>query len=268
MKHAALALVLVAVVACGPSSSGSAHRVGEVTLSVTGGIAGWDRELVIDESGTARLTVTRGPSPARTSYTVPAETLQRLRGALGDPAFARLDAEYPAPSGAADLQTYVIAAEIDGNRVEKTTHDAAAAPQVLQDVLAILLQVLDAFSSSAAAGLNAGCSSGYSPTAPTVRVGVADDQTLRTVTLCSSIFVLLESPANGSLWQTPTSSDPGVLEIVPLPLPHAPGGGVEAVFLARHVGAAHLDTGSVDPACPSGAFCPALPVWFMTVNVV
>ena len=134
----ALPLLAAAVVACGSVPQVGGQPVGRVTYEVSGGIAGWHRVLTIEPDGTARVQVVRGPSPPANSYQVDKETMDRLHSLLSDPAFAQLEAEYPPPSGGADLQTYTVTVELGGRIIKTTSHDAAGPPPILRDVLTTL----------------------------------------------------------------------------------------------------------------------------------
>ena len=261
-RGAATALALLSMLACGSTGTGSAHQFGAVTFAVSGGIAGWNRQLDVDANGNARLTVLHGPPPARGPHAVQAQMLERLRSQLADPAFGRLNAEYRAPAGAADMQTYVLSAEVDGKRLQTSTSDAAASPQILRDVISTLMDILDSFNAAVAT-----CTGGYSSSSPTLHLAIVDDGSAKTVSLCTAIWVLLDSPKNETQWQSVQSSNPSVLEIVPLPLPHPPGGGTEAVYLAKSAGTARLFAQSTNPTCPPGSMCPFLPTWSVTIAV-
>ena len=261
-RTAALALVLLSVAACGSASSASSHQVGQVTFGVSGGIAGWNRQLVVDAGGTARLTVVAGPPAATGPHAVAAQSLERLRAQLSDPAFAHLHAEYRGPAGAADMQTYVLSAQVDGKTVTTSTSDVAVSPQILKDLISTLMDIVDSFN-----GTVATCSAGYSAGNPALHLAITDDGTTQTVSLCTAIWIVLDSPKNEARWQSVESSNPSVLEIVPLPLPHPPGGGTEAVYLAKSAGIAKLFAGSTNPACPPGSYCPFLPTWSATITV-
>lgn len=262
-----LASVLLATVACGAATSPAAHSVGQITLAVSGGLTGWSRELVIDPGGTAQLNVTRGPTPASGPHAVPAQTLERLRSAVSDPAFAHLKPEYPAPAGSADVQAYTVTAEIDGRQLQTTTYDAAAPPQILSEVLGLLIGVMNSFDQSAAAT----CSTGYSSTNPTIRLTNADNGRAVTAKVCDSIWIMITTPqafvGPSPGWQFPQSSDTSVLEVVPLPLPH-PVDGVEAVYLAKHTGRATLTAENGVSNCPPNAMCLAPERWSVTVAVI
>ena len=257
-----MAAALLSMVACGSPSTNAAHQVGQVSLNVSGGFTGWSRELVVDPDGTARLTVTSGPSPAAGPHAVPAQTLERLRAGVSDPAFARLLADYPAPAGSADVQTYMVSAEVDGRHLETTTHDAAATPPILQNVLATLFEILDSFNATSVAA----CKAGYSPGSPAHRLTNQDDGRSLTVHTCDSVWIVLTG-ASGVQWQFPQSSDTSVLAVVPLPLPAPPPGGTRAVYLAVGTGTATL-TANRAFSCPPDAMCMMPRPWMVTVTVL
>jgi hypothetical protein len=138
------ALLLLPCAGCG-TTAGHAPQIGQVSLTVSGGIAGWSRELTVDQHGMASLTVTNGPAPSTGAHMVPAGTFTRLRSLVADPAFARLAHEYPAPAGAADLQSYALDAEVDGRHLQTVTYDSVQVPAVLSQSLAVMLEILDSF---------------------------------------------------------------------------------------------------------------------------
>jgi hypothetical protein len=140
----ALPLVAAAMVACGSVPQSGGQTVGKITYSVSGGIAGWQRTLTIEQDGTARIEVVRGPSPGATDKQVDPAILQRLHHLVSDPAFAALQREYLPTPGGADLQDYVVTAEVDGKTIQTMTRDGAAVPQILRDVLTILNDILRA----------------------------------------------------------------------------------------------------------------------------
>lgn len=257
-----VAAALLSMVACGSPGTSAAHRVGQVTLSVSGGFTGWSRELVVDPDGTARLTVISGPAPPAGPHAVPAQTLRRLHAEVSDPAFAQLVADYPPPPGSADVQTYVVSAEVDGTHLETTTHDAAATPPILQNVLATLFEILDTFNSTSAAA----CKAGYSAGSPAHQLANQDDGRSLTVHACDSIWIVLTG-ATGVQWQFPQTSDTSVLAVVPLPLPAPPPGGTRAVYLAASPGTATL-TANRAFSCPPDAMCMMPRPWMVTLTVV
>jgi hypothetical protein len=68
--------------------------------------------------------------------------LKRLHDLVRDPAFAALERQYlPSPEGA-DMQDYVVTAEVDGKSLQTMMRDGANPPQILRDVLGILNQIL------------------------------------------------------------------------------------------------------------------------------
>jgi hypothetical protein len=261
-RSVAVAAAVLSLTACGSPSSGATHVVGQVALTVSGGFTGWNRTLAVDPDGTARLTVSRGPAPARGPHAVPAAILKRLRSEVSDPAFAQLLPDYPAPAGSADVQTYAISAEVDGRKLATTTHDGASPPHILQEVLATLVEILDSFNAAA----EASCSAGYSPGSPSHQLANQDSGRTLTVHVCDSIWILLTG-ATAVPWQSPHSSDASVLTMVPLPLPAPPPGGARAVYLANATGTAMLSA-SRTLSCPPDAMCEAPAPWTVTVTVV
>lgn len=142
MKLAGIAFGLLAAVLVAGCGSPPSPSVGRVTYEVSGGFTGWDRVLAVEPNGTFTVTVVRGPSPATTSQKVDAAALQRLHELIADPAFERLEASYlPAPGGA-DLQDYVVTAEVGGRTIKRMSRDGATVPPNLREVQGILNGIL------------------------------------------------------------------------------------------------------------------------------
>jgi hypothetical protein len=130
--------VLAAVGGCGSTT----QSVGRVTLQVSGGFTGWDRTLTVGSDGTAHVEVTRGPSPPSTTGQVESAVLTRLQSLVSSPAFAQLESAYLPSPGGADLQDYVVTAEVGGRTIRTMSRDGANAPPILRDVLSILNRIL------------------------------------------------------------------------------------------------------------------------------
>ena len=143
MKLTGFAAGLLAVfLTAGCGSPSSAPSVGRVTYEVSGGITGWDRILAVEPDGSLSITVVRGPSPATGSKKVDAALLQRLHELVSDPAFERLEAEYLPGPGGADLQDYVVTAEVGGKTLKTHSRDGATVPANLREVQGILNGIL------------------------------------------------------------------------------------------------------------------------------
>ena len=137
--------VFMAVVACGSPAQTSGQTVGRVLLEVSGGITGWDRILTVESDGTARIQVLHGPTPAAGSRHVEPTVLARLHSLVSDPGFARLDSAYVPSSVGADLQDYVVTAEVGGRSIKTMSRDGANPPPILREVLGILNGILATF---------------------------------------------------------------------------------------------------------------------------
>jgi hypothetical protein len=140
----AVPLVFAAAVACGYLPQTGGQTVGRISYSVSGGIAGWQRTLTIEPDGTATVQVIHGPSPGTSRQQVDPTVLKRLHDLVRDPAFAALQRQYLPSPGGADMQDYVVTAEVDGRSLETMTRDGANPPQILRDVLGILNEILAA----------------------------------------------------------------------------------------------------------------------------
>jgi len=110
------------------------------------------------------------------------------------------------------------------------------------------------------------CAAGYSAQSPVIDLAVTDNGRSITASLCDVIWVTLGGGLSGG-WQSVETSDPTILALVPLPLPHPPDGGTEAVFLAKHVGVAALSAAGLSVPCAPIANCPTPANWAVTVTV-
>jgi len=137
-----LLALLAFVMACGSVPQSAGQTVGKITYSVSGGIAGWQRTLTVEPDGTAVVQVVRGPSPGTSQHQVDATVLKRLHDLVRDPAFAALQKEYLPSPGGADMQDYLVSAEVDGRTITTMTRDGAELPQILRDVLGVLDHIL------------------------------------------------------------------------------------------------------------------------------
>ena len=137
-----LLLAVVAVVGCGATMERGRQSVGRVTYQVSGGITGWDRTLTVEPDGTARLAVSHGPTPPAASRQVDSAVLARLHSLVSDPAFARLDSAYLPSPGGADLQDYLLTAEVGGRTIRTMSRDGASAPPILREVMSLLNGIL------------------------------------------------------------------------------------------------------------------------------
>jgi hypothetical protein len=143
LARASMLLALLALgLACGSVPQPAGETVGRITYSVSGGIAGWQRTLTIEPDGTATIQVIHGPSPGTSLQQVDPTILKRLHDLVRDPAFAALQRQYLPSPGGADMQDYVVTAEVDGKSLKTMTRDGANPPQILRDVLGILNQIL------------------------------------------------------------------------------------------------------------------------------
>ncbi|HEY1420599.1 MAG TPA: hypothetical protein VGG90_07805 [Candidatus Dormibacteraeota bacterium] len=111
------------------------------------------------------------------------------------------------------------------------------------------------------------CSGGYSSNSPVINLAVRDNGRSIVAHPCDSIWVVLAGPSDPA-WEFVQTSDPGIVAVVPLPLPHPPDGGIEAVFLAKRTGVAELSSYRPAMACPAGAMCLPPPRWAVSVTVV
>ena len=142
MKIAGVVAVLVALVLSTGCGSPAGTSVGRVTYEVSGGITGWDRILTVEPDGSFTVNVVRGPAPAAGDRKVDATVLRRLHELVSAPAFERLEAAYLPGPGGADLQDYVVTAEVTGKTIQKMSRDGAEVPANLREVQGILNGIL------------------------------------------------------------------------------------------------------------------------------
>jgi len=136
--------LVAALLVSGCGSTSGAPSVGRVTYEVSGGFTGWDRVLTVERDGTYTVAVVRGPSPAAGGKKVDAAVLQRLHALVADPEFARLEAAYLPGPGGADLQDYLVTAEVGGKTIKTMSRDGATVPANLREVQGILNGILSA----------------------------------------------------------------------------------------------------------------------------
>ena len=111
------------------------------------------------------------------------------------------------------------------------------------------------------------CTAGWSSGSPVIHLSLKDAGRSLTAPLCDSIAISLAG-SPGVQWLSVETSDPTVLEIVPLPLPRPQDGGANAVYLARRTGSAVLSSSRPAMACPPEPGCPAPPPWTVRITVV
>ena len=128
-----IAILLAAFVAvsCGPTPAPAFS----LEYRRSGGIAGFDDQLVIDPQGNATLT-RRGQT---TQFVLEPETIAQLEIFLDQADFARLNAEYLPAQPGADLFEYTITYQDHTVRTADT-----AVPGALQPVLDALNRIVDA----------------------------------------------------------------------------------------------------------------------------
>jgi hypothetical protein len=110
------------------------------------------------------------------------------------------------------------------------------------------------------------CTTGYSAQSPVINLSVADSGRSISAHICDVIWIVLTGSPSQQ-WLFAQSSDPAVLAVVPLPLPHPPNG-AEAVYLAKKTGVAELSSTTAIPPCAPIATCPPPARWNVAVTVV
>lgn len=135
-----MALLLAA---CGQGNSGNptttseaAVVVGDVTLTRSGGFAGFTTTVTVQGDGVVIVTDNSQTLP---EAVLPESELEDLHSLVGSPQFAALLESYLPPDGVCcDFFFYEVTAEVDGTTIKSTTADTIEAPQVLQQVIDLL----------------------------------------------------------------------------------------------------------------------------------
>jgi hypothetical protein len=124
----------------GPASP--AQAVGRVTLEVSGGFTGWDRIVVVEPDGLVTIQTVRPAPGTHAGRSLAGADLKRLHSLIADPSFARLERSYHPATQGADEQDYVVTAVIGPSLFTTMTRDGAVVPEILREVLDILMSVL------------------------------------------------------------------------------------------------------------------------------
>jgi hypothetical protein len=115
--------------------------IGEVRMTVTGGVAGVEETVVVMPDGSV-LVGDRDSEPSTTGRTLAAEQLAALHDAVGSEEFAELAGTYVPEGYCCDQFVYEITAEIDDTTISSATADGIEAPAVLEEALTQLRTAL------------------------------------------------------------------------------------------------------------------------------
>ena len=144
-----MAVSLFLLAACGAGDSGSSTTtsgptttsepavvVGDVTLTRSGGFAGFLTTVTVQEDGV--VVVVDNSEPPRETV-LPEAELHTLHAMVTTPEFAALLETYVPPEGVCcDFFFYEVTAEIDDTTIESTTADTVETPVILQQVIDLL----------------------------------------------------------------------------------------------------------------------------------
>lgn len=143
MRQGTIAAALAALFLIGcDAAPASPQTVGRVTLEVSGGFTGWDRIVAVEPDGSVTINTIRPASDTRTGLTLSPADLKRLHSLVADPSFARLQPSYLPATQGADEQDYVVTAVIGSSVFNTMTRDGAEIPDLLREVLDIMLPLL------------------------------------------------------------------------------------------------------------------------------
>jgi hypothetical protein len=110
--------------------------VGDVTLTRSGGFAGFTTTVTVHSDGAVVVTTDSESPPAGVLAESELNALHRL---VASPDFAALEESYVPPDGVCcDLFYYTVTAAVGDTTIESTTADSVETPQILQQVIDLL----------------------------------------------------------------------------------------------------------------------------------
>jgi len=110
--------------------------VGDVTLTRSGGFAGFTTTVTVGSDGAVVVTTDSETLP---EAVLPESELDALHGLVGSPDFAALEESYVPPEGVCcDFFFYTVTAAVGNTAIESTTADTVETPQILQEVIDLL----------------------------------------------------------------------------------------------------------------------------------
>lgn len=138
-----IAVSLLLLAGCGDGNTGNptttpepAVVVGDVTLTQSGGFAGFTTTVTVQSDGV--VTVVDSSEAPRESI-LPEADLATLHNLVGSPEFAALLETYVPPEGVCcDFFFYEVTAEIGDRTIKTTTADTVETPAILQQVIDLL----------------------------------------------------------------------------------------------------------------------------------
>ena len=137
---AVLAMVLAS---CGGGTSGTsttttepAAVIGDVTLTRSGGFAGFTTTVTVQNDG---VVIVEDDAGAPSESVLPEVELHTLHDMVASPEFAGLLETYVPPEGVCcDFFFYEVTAEIGDRTIATTTADTVETPAILQQVIDLL----------------------------------------------------------------------------------------------------------------------------------
>ena len=110
--------------------------VGDITLTRSGGIAGFITTVTVGSDGVVTVV---GDSAGPSESVLPEADLATLHSLVGSPEFAALLETYVPPEGVCcDFFFYEVTAEIGDATIRTTTADTVETPAILQQVIDLL----------------------------------------------------------------------------------------------------------------------------------
>ena len=136
-----VALWLAVLAGCGSgpienSTTTSARVVGDVALTISGGIAGSTTTVTVKRDGVVTVVGDVGGS---NQSVLPEPELSALHSMVASPEFGALDETYVPPEGVCcDFFYYEITADIGDETIKSATADTVETPLILQQVIDLL----------------------------------------------------------------------------------------------------------------------------------
>jgi hypothetical protein len=111
--------------------------IGEIRMTVTGGVAGVQQTVVVMPDGTV-MAGEGGAEPEAIGRSLEAAELTALREDVGSEDFAALDDTYVPDGLCCDQRHFTVSAQVGDTTITSATADGIEAPPVLDDVVAQL----------------------------------------------------------------------------------------------------------------------------------
>ncbi|KAA0234284.1 MAG: hypothetical protein EDR02_09860 [Actinobacteria bacterium] len=118
-----------------PSDTEASAEVGDVSLTVSGGIAGGYQQVVVEPDGTILYSNATDQQPEPTGETMSADELEALHTTVGSDEFAALESTYVPAGYCCDQFHYEVTAEVDGEEITSATADGIESPDALDEAV-------------------------------------------------------------------------------------------------------------------------------------